>query len=198
MKKTKKTRKRITQLKSTAEIPEFISEEEEAKFWDTHSTVELEEKGLLKEVVLKITEPLKSRIEEQRNKQLVSLRLYPSQIDTAKQIAIRKGIGYLTLMRNWIQEGIEKELSKKEDNKRISDLEKQMSFVKDFLIPEKELKENYLFLSPFKSKFPQILDLFSENLLTQENTPPISPSFQNPRFLIVTKRRKTKIGIPSM
>ena len=194
MKKSK--RKTIKYLKSTDEIPEFKSEEEEAEFWDTHSAAKIVDQ--LEEVDLEIAEPLKKKIEEQRRKELISLRLYPEQIEKTKEIAIQKGIGYLTLMRNWIQEGIERELSKKEDIKRISDLEKQISLLNNLLISESELTEKLQRSFYFKSYYFQQLKSWREPLSMPEKLLPVTPSFQNPMMLIMTRRGKTKIGIPSM
>jgi hypothetical protein len=42
-------------------------------------------------------------------KRLLTLRLERRQIDDARRIALEKGLGYLTLMRVWIQEGIMRE-----------------------------------------------------------------------------------------
>ncbi|HZX12936.1 MAG TPA: CopG family antitoxin [Thermodesulfobacteriota bacterium] len=194
MKKSK--RKTIKYLKSTDEIPEFKSEEEEAEFWDTHSAAKIVDQ--LEEVDLEIAEPLKKKIEEQRRKELISLRLYPEQIEKTKAIAIQKSIGHLTLMRNWIQEGIERELSKKEDIKRISDLEKQISLLNNLLISESELTEKLQRSFYFKSYYFQQLKSWREPLSMPEKLLPVTPSFQNPMMLIMTRRGKTKIGIPSM
>ena len=194
MKKSK--RKTIKYLKSTDEIPEFKSEEEEAEFWDTHSAAKIVDQ--LEEVDLEIAEPLKKKIEEQRRKELISLRLYPEQIEKTKEIAIQKGIGYLTLMRNWIQEGIERELGKKEDIKRISDLEKQISLLNNLLISQSELTEKIQRSFSHESYYFQQLKSRREPLSMPEKLLPVTPSFQNPMMLIMTRRGKTKIGIPSM
>lgn len=53
-------------------------------------------------------------LERARRKQLLSLRLERRQIALAKRIARGKSIGYQTLMRSWIEEGIKRELSRKE------------------------------------------------------------------------------------
>ncbi|MGH7799646.1 MAG: CopG family antitoxin [Thermodesulfobacteriota bacterium] len=195
MKKTKGTRKRIKQLKSIAEIPEFKSEEEETEFWDTHSTAELAEKGLLEEVELKITGPLKKRIEEQRHKQLISLRLYPEQIEKTKEIAIQKGIGYLTLMRNWIQEGIERELSKEKDIiKARESLEKEIELLVDKireLLPSRseihytwrDLVKSYLQVPSQTSMWTSLrYDIISASTL----------KFKNPMTIREERRRPTE------
>jgi predicted DNA binding CopG/RHH family protein len=103
----KKTRRKVEYLKSVEEIPDFKSEEEEIEFWKTHSLVDILDE--LPEVKVEISGELRKRIEDHKKKKLLTLRLDPAQIDKAKEIAIKKGVGYLTLMRNWIQQGIERE-----------------------------------------------------------------------------------------
>ncbi len=81
-------------------IPKFNTEEEEVKFWDTHSLDEFnEDLTLAEDVTFK-----KSR------KKLVSLRLDSQQIEILKKIATGKGIGYLTLVRMWITEKLKEEI----------------------------------------------------------------------------------------
>ncbi|MFZ2937539.1 MAG: CopG family antitoxin [Candidatus Omnitrophota bacterium] len=79
-------------------IPKFKSLEEERKFWATHSiTGYLDE---LKPVKVKFLKP---------KKKLISLRLETPQIQSLKEIASRKGLGYLSLIRYWINERLSKE-----------------------------------------------------------------------------------------
>ncbi len=94
-------------------LPKFKSEEEEARFWSTHSPLDYPKEfaevkepfaiapGLLKEA---------ARRREER-KRLLTLRMGQRQIDLAKVIARQKGLGYQTLMRMWVVEGIRKELA---------------------------------------------------------------------------------------
>ncbi len=103
----KKTKRRVKYLKSLEDVPVFKTEEEEIEFWKSHSLIDIIDK--LPEVEVEVSGELKKKIEEHKKKKLLTIRLYPAQIEKAKQIAIKKGIGYLTLMRNWIQEGIDKE-----------------------------------------------------------------------------------------
>lgn len=93
-------------------IPEFKTEEEEARFWDTHSP--LDYPGEFSEVkdpfefasslLKKVTESRKER------KRQLTLRMGQRQIDLAKVIARYRGLGYQTLMRIWVIEGIRQEI----------------------------------------------------------------------------------------
>jgi predicted DNA binding CopG/RHH family protein len=104
-------KKKIKYLKSVDEIPEFKNEKQEAKFWNTHSPIKI--LGQLKESKLQTAGKLKKDIQTQKERRkLLSLRLDPRQIKAAKAIAERKSVGYQTLMRMWISEGITRELKK--------------------------------------------------------------------------------------
>jgi len=128
----KKTRRRMKYLESVEEIPDFKSEEEEIEFWETHSMVDILNE--LPEVKVEISGELKKRIEDHKKKKLLTLRLDPAQIDKAKEIAIKKGIGYLTLMRNWIQQGIERELENQVDiNSSMQSLNEGIERIKEEL-----------------------------------------------------------------
>lgn len=74
-------------------IPKFKSEEEERRFWQTHEIVPYEP-GLKK---VKMTFP-------KPRKRLISLRLDEEQLVRLKEVASKKGIGYQTMIRIWIQE----------------------------------------------------------------------------------------------
>lgn len=79
-------------------IPKFRSLEEERRFWDTHSVTEFPAE--LKPVKVEFTRP---------KKKLISLRLDVPQIESLKQIATHKGLGYLSLIRYWINERLSRE-----------------------------------------------------------------------------------------
>lgn len=101
--------------KNFSRIPQFHSEEEEALFWSTHDTADLwEETEEIPEGEIEIDPKLRARVlERSREKQLLSLRLEKRQITLAKRLAQEKSIGYQTLLRSWIEEGLNKELAKK-------------------------------------------------------------------------------------
>ncbi len=79
-------------------IPKFKSLEEERNFWDTHSVTDYLEE--LKPVKVEFSKP---------KKKLISLRLDTPQIKDLKKIASHKGLGYLTLIRYWINQHITEE-----------------------------------------------------------------------------------------
>lgn len=86
-------------MKNAKHIPKFRSEEEEAKFWKTHSVTEFHND--LKEVQhIKFPKP---------RKRLISVRMDTGMVESLKKIAATKGIGYLTLIRLWIAEKLFKE-----------------------------------------------------------------------------------------
>jgi len=95
-------KKKIRELKSLKEIPEFSNYEEEAEFWDTHSVSKIWEQ--LEPVELEIDAAL---IEKRLNRQL--LKLEPSQVRAALNIAPRKKVDFLSLIKQWIDEGINRE-----------------------------------------------------------------------------------------
>jgi len=74
-------------------IPKFRSEEEERRFWKTHEIVSYE--PALKKVKMIFPKP---------RKRLISLRLDEEQLSRLKALAAKKGIGYQTMIRIWIQE----------------------------------------------------------------------------------------------
>lgn len=55
---------------------------------------------------------MRARTNQEETKR-VNLRLRPSQIEAAKEIAKKKDIPYQTLIRSWIAEGIWRENEKK-------------------------------------------------------------------------------------
>lgn len=105
----RKDRKRMKYLSSIDEIPDFKNEEEEAEFWATHSLAKIWDK--LEDIgSVELDPELKKKIRERYGeKRLLTIRLDQEQIEAAKEIAERKSIGYQTLMRMWITEGINRE-----------------------------------------------------------------------------------------
>lgn len=93
-------------------LPSFKTEEEEARFWDTHSPLDyLGEFQEIKDPFVFAPSLLKKaagKLEER--KRMLTLRMGQNQIDLAKVIAKYKGLGYQTLMRTWVIAGIRQEL----------------------------------------------------------------------------------------
>lgn len=82
------------------------SEKEEAEFWDKHSVVDFFEDS--EEVKApQLSQAAKEKIlQKRKNKVLLTIRLDQGLIDQTKQIAEKKAVGYQTLMRIWIAEGL--------------------------------------------------------------------------------------------
>ena len=74
-------------------IPEFASIEEEAAFWDTHSTADY--KAEFKPVRVRFAKRLSSG---------VTIRLDPDTLKQLRTMAQEKGIGPTTLIRMWVLE----------------------------------------------------------------------------------------------
>ena len=85
----------MTENKTTrpSRIPEFASIEEEAEFWDTHSTAEYEDEF----------RPVKVRFAKNLSEG-ITIRLDPETLLKVRSLAHEKGIGPTTLIRMWILE----------------------------------------------------------------------------------------------
>lgn len=88
-------------------IPKFKSYEEEANFWDTHSTLDY---GTWKEVKLEFAKPLVH---------ILGVRLDAKTIDQLTQLGSEIGVGSSTLVRMWIMEKL-KSLSRKSKYSEVS------------------------------------------------------------------------------
>ena len=177
----KQSKTNVRYLKSVEEIPKFKSEEEEIKFWKTHSMIDIIDK--LPEVKVQISGELKKRIEEHKNKKLLTLRLDPAQIEKAKDIAIQKGLGYLTLMRNWIQEGIERELNIRD--KIESSIQPIIEQIVEVVLKELENKSQHLFSKlhhlQTNPPFARIIDSSHKDatFMRRKSAPPFELPFDN-------------------
>ncbi|MBI2264460.1 MAG: hypothetical protein HYU64_04735 [Armatimonadetes bacterium] len=91
-------------------IPKFQSEKEEIEFWETHSLSDyLDDTEDVAEAI-ELSDALRKRILARgQKKRLLTLRLDEDLIDRTKKVARKKAIGYQTLMRLWIAEGLNKE-----------------------------------------------------------------------------------------
>src|SRR5574340_1237939 len=79
-------------------IPKFKTEEEAARFWETHSFEEYQ--ADTKEAGLGFVK---------KPKKTVALRLDPADIKSVEAIAKKKGLSYTALLRMWIKEHLAKE-----------------------------------------------------------------------------------------
>lgn len=81
-------------------IPEFASEAEEARFWDTHSIEDFADD-------LEDAPPIK--ISPDARTQPISLRLSIKTLTALKRVATAQGIGYQSLMKQWIEDRLKTE-----------------------------------------------------------------------------------------
>lgn len=98
--------------KGPTKLPAFGSIGDAAKFFETHDAAPYLDQLEDAKQELRLSPKLRARIlkraKERLEKKLLTLRLERRQIEEARQIARQKGLGYLTLMRVWIQEGIDR------------------------------------------------------------------------------------------
>ncbi len=93
-------------------MPKVKTEEEEAHFWDTHSPLDYACEFVDMKESFEFTPSLLKEVAErhEERKRSLTLRMGQRQIDIAKIIAKYKGLGYQTLMRIWVVEGIRQEI----------------------------------------------------------------------------------------
>ena len=87
------TKKTITKNR----IPEFATIEEEAAFWDTHSTADYEDEF----------KPVRVRFAKKLSEGL-TIRLDPDTLERVRAEAHERGIGATTLIRMWVLEHVRK------------------------------------------------------------------------------------------
>ncbi len=78
-------------------IPEFANIEEEAAFWDTHSTADYEDE--FKPVPVRFAKNLSEGL---------TIRLDPETLEKVRAEAHERGIGATTLIRMWVLEHVRK------------------------------------------------------------------------------------------
>jgi len=85
-------------------IPKFKTDEEAARFWESHSFQDYYTDA--KEAGIKFV---------RRAKRAVAVRLDPDDIKSVEKIAERKGLSYTSLLRMWIKEHLNKEERLRQD-----------------------------------------------------------------------------------
>jgi len=88
----------VTAKKAKSRIPRFKNLDEEADFWDTHSTTEFEDEFV--EVKMEVARPLIHTL---------AVRMDAKTIDRLAAVGRKKGIGPSTLARMWLLERLEQE-----------------------------------------------------------------------------------------
>lgn len=79
-------------------IPKFKTDEEAARFWETHSFEDYNRDTKDAEIGF-----------VKRPKKTIAIRLDPDDIKKVEAIAERKGLSYTALLRMWIKEHLSKE-----------------------------------------------------------------------------------------
>jgi len=97
-------------LSAKLPLPKFLSDEEAAEYFETHSVADVWDQ-LPSAGQVRLSEALEKSIRERHAaaKSPISIRLVPEQIVAAKKIAAAKSVGYQTQLRMWIAEGIRRE-----------------------------------------------------------------------------------------
>ena len=89
-----------------AVIPKFSSEAQEAAWWDTHrSEIETEIRQRIKQ---KQPLTLGNLLQEGKSSQPVTLRIPKEDLETARRLAARKGLGYQTYIKMLLREALAK------------------------------------------------------------------------------------------
>ena len=87
-------------------IPKFKSKEEAALFWENHEILDYVEPD-----EFRVIHPRKRRNYSFRNpqmkseKQLISLRIESRLLKQAKTLAVRRQVGYQSILRKWLEKG---------------------------------------------------------------------------------------------
>lgn len=110
MHKTKngKGRASSSRRKALLPVPAFKSLEEEAHFWDTHDTTEYDLEDLNE--TIEVSQSFKASLEKRKAERLAELLgLAPEQRQKSLKIARSKRTTFQTLMKRWIDEGLQRE-----------------------------------------------------------------------------------------
>jgi predicted DNA binding CopG/RHH family protein len=103
-----------TMARQQLAIPSFKSEKEEASWWQKHR-LEVET-GLRAAMREGKTVSLKDVLAQSARKKLlpVTIRLASEDIDTARQLADDKGVGYQTYIKLFLHEALQKESARRQ------------------------------------------------------------------------------------
>ena len=93
-----------------AVIPKFSSETEEAAWWDAHrSEIESEIRQRMKQ---KRPLTLGSLLQGAKPSQPITLRISKEDLETARRLAARKGLGYQTYIKMLLREALARHAAK--------------------------------------------------------------------------------------
>jgi predicted DNA binding CopG/RHH family protein len=85
-----------------SKIPHFKSEDEEARYWETHAVTDHLDELVEVEYEIEITSP-------RRNKKPINIRVDEDALDAIKDIAGELRIPYQTLIGSWLVEKLRKD-----------------------------------------------------------------------------------------
>ncbi len=91
-------------------LPHFKTDEEFARFFETHDMDPYFDSMERVDSSFLLAPELVEKIRQRAKKRLIALRLPEWQISGARRVAKRRKIPYQALMRNWIGEGLSREL----------------------------------------------------------------------------------------
>lgn len=87
------------EVNNMKKIPTFKTDEEAARFWETHSFEDYRRDT--KEAEIRFIK---------KPKRTIAIRLDPNDIKSVEKIAELKGLSYTSLLRMWIKEHLSKEI----------------------------------------------------------------------------------------
>jgi len=88
-------------IASWSELPEFATEQEEARFWTTHQL----SPGLMK---------ASEHVPDSRESTTITLRFDPRMLSRIKRIARERFLNYQSMMKQWLAERLEDEQRRSE------------------------------------------------------------------------------------
>lgn len=97
-----------------SEIPQFRNESQEADWWASRSGrdfVKRKSAAARAKGLKALGSPVVDKLNKKRSIQ-IAIRLPQSDIEQAREIAGRKGIGYQTLLKMLVHEGLEREANR--------------------------------------------------------------------------------------
>ena len=90
-------------------VPNFKTEAEEARWWDKHmSTVEKNLVEAIQDGTAHTGGPA-ALLRERRESRNITIRIANGDIERARKIAAKKGIGYQTYIKMLLREGLDRE-----------------------------------------------------------------------------------------
>ncbi|GAB6273939.1 MAG: CopG family antitoxin [Peptococcaceae bacterium] len=94
-----------------AKIPKFDSEEEEARYWESHSVTDHLDELVLVEEEIEITVPTRKR-------RPITIRIDEDALNAVRIIAEDMRIPYQTLIRSWLVEKLKRDYPEKLKERR--------------------------------------------------------------------------------